>query len=374
MFLKINRSEFLKNLRIVEKAIGENKIRPILSCVYMRTEGNKLWFCGTNLELTIKTKMESEVFEEGRLVFQPQLIEEYIKEISDEFITLKTVDEILLIETEDSSSEFAVMDVEEYPTISNENIEETEKCLTIKGNELLDVFEKVKFSAAASADNLSINCIRIDMSEKVARFISTDTYRLTYLIKEVESDSKMSVSVPLNTVDAITKLLKSDSIEPINISKRDNKIYFVSGEVEIISRTIELAFPNYEGILSGSLYNKTMVTTNEDVLKIFKRVLIFVKNNVESKNGAIFKFSNGRMIINGVSDIAKINEDSEVNYSGEELKISLNVKFLLEFLQNLEKDDIITLEFKESNNSVRLTSKNNEDYIYVVMPLALKDI
>lgn len=374
MFLKINRSEFLKNLRIVEKAIGENKIRPILSCVYMRTEGNKLWFCGTNLELTIKTKMESEVFEEGRLVFQPQLIEEYIKEISDEFITLKTVDEVLLIETEDSSSEFAVMDVEEYPTISNENIEETEKCLTIKGNELLDVFEKVKFSAAASADNLSINCIRIDMSEKVARFISTDTYRLTYLIKEVESDSKMSVSVPLNTVDAITKLLKSDSIEPINISKRDNKIYFVSGEVEIISRTIELAFPNYGGILSGSLYNKTMVTNNEDVLKIFKRVLIFVKNNVESKNGAIFKFSNGRMIINGVSDIAKINEDSEVNYSGEELKISLNVKFLLEFLQNLEKDDIITLEFKESNSSVRLTSKNNEDYIYVVMPLALKDI
>lgn len=374
MFLKINRSEFLKNLRIVEKAIGENKIRPILSCVYMRTEGTKLWFCGTNLELTIKTKMESEVFEEGRLVFQPQLIEEYIKEISDEFITLKTEDEILLIETEDSSSEFAVMDVEEYPTISNVNIEETEKCLTIKGNELLDVFEKVKFSAAASADNLSINCIRIDMSEKVARFISTDTYRLTYLIKEVESDSKMSVSVPLNTVDAITKLLKSDSMDPINISKRDNKIYFVSGDVEIISRTIELAFPNYEGILSGSLYNKTMVTTNEDVLKIFKRVLIFVKNNVESKNGAIFKFSNGRMIINGVSDIAKINEDSEVSYSGEELKISLNVKFLLEFLQNLEKEDTITLEFKESNSSVRLTSKNNEDYIYVVMPLALKDI
>lgn len=212
------------------------------------------------------------------------------------------------------------------------------------------------------------------MSDKVARFISTDTYRLTYLMKEVESDSKLSVSIPLNTVDAITKLLKNDSEEIINISKRDNKIYFTLGEVEIISRIIELAFPNYEGILSGSLYNKTMITTNEDILKILKRVLIFVKNNVESKNGAVFKFLNNRMIINGVNDIAKINEDSEINFSGEDLKISLNVKFLLEFLQNLEKDDIITLEFKESNSSVRLTSKNNEDYIYVVMPLALKDI
>lgn len=374
MFLKVNRSEFLKNLRIVEKAIGENKIRPILSCVYMRTEGNKLWFCGTNLELTIKTKIESEVVEEGRLVFQPQLIDEYIKEISDEFITLKTKDEILVIETEDSSSEFAIMDVDEYPTISNTNIDKTEKCFSIQGNELLNIFEKVKFSAAASTDNLSINCIRIDLSDKIVRFISTDTYRLTYLIKDVESDSKMSISVPLNTVDAITKLLRSDSIEPVNISKRDNKIYFISGQVEIISRTIELAFPNYEGILSGSLYNKTMITANEDVLKIFKRVLIFVKNNNESKNGAIFKFTDGRMIINGVNDIAKINEDSKVNFSGEDLKISLNVKFLLEFLQNLERDDVITLEFKESNSSVRLTSKNNKDYIYVVMPLALKDI
>ncbi|MFK4784729.1 DNA polymerase III subunit beta [Fusobacterium sp. MFO224] len=374
MFLKVNRSEFLKNLRIVEKAIGENKIRPILSCVYVRTEGNKLLFCGTNLELTIKTKMEGEVFEEGRIVFQPQLIDEYIKEISDEFVTLKTDGDILVIETEDSSSEFAIMDVEEYPTISETNIDESEKCLSIKENELLNIFGKVKFSAAASADNLSINCIRIDMSDKVARFISTDTYRLTYLMKEVESDSKLSVSVPLNTVDAITKLLKNDSEEIINISKRDNKIYFTLGEVEIISRIIELAFPNYEGILSGSLYNKTMITTNDDILKILKRVLIFVKNNVESKNGAVFKFLNNRMIINGVNDIAKINEDSEINFSGEDLKISLNVKFLLEFLQNLEKDDIITLEFKESNSSVRLTSKNNEDYIYVVMPLALKDI
>lgn len=373
MFLKVNKNEFLKKLRIVEKAVGENKIRPILSCVHLKAEGEDLYFGGTNLELTIKTKMKSEIFENGEVVFQPQLIDEYVKEISEEFILLKTEEDNLIIETEDSSSEFSIMNREEYPLIPKINLQEDEKYFAMKGIDLLDVFEKVKFSAASSSDNLAINCIRIDLSDRILRFISTDTYRLTYLIKEVESNSNLSLSIPLNTVEAITKLLKSDFFDSITISKKDNKIYFVSGDLEIVSRIIELPFPNYEGILSGALYNKTMVMKNEDVLKILKRVFIFVKNNSESKYGGIFRFESDKIFINGVSDIAKINEFSETKFSGEELKISLNVKFLIDFLQNLEKEDIITFEFKESNSSVRLTSKNNENYIYVVMPLALKD-
>ena len=70
MILKVNRLEFLKKIKIVEKAINENKIWPIISYVYMETRENRLWFCGTNLELTISTHMECDVIAEGKAVFQ----------------------------------------------------------------------------------------------------------------------------------------------------------------------------------------------------------------------------------------------------------------------------------------------------------------
>ena len=88
MIVKVNRGEFLKKLRTVEKAVTENKIKPIISCVYLETRDNNLFFCGTNLELTITSAMECEILEKGKMVFQPQLIDEYVKELSDDIILL----------------------------------------------------------------------------------------------------------------------------------------------------------------------------------------------------------------------------------------------------------------------------------------------
>ena len=84
MILKVDRVEFLKKIKIVNKAISENKIRPIISYVYLETIEDKLWFCGTNLELTISTEMECEILEGGKAVFQHNLVEEYLKEIKDD--------------------------------------------------------------------------------------------------------------------------------------------------------------------------------------------------------------------------------------------------------------------------------------------------
>lgn len=374
MIVKVNRGEFLKKLRTVEKAVTENKIKPIISCVYLEIKDeNTLFFCGTNLELTITSAMECEVVEKGKVVFQPQLIDEYVKELSDDIILLKAEDSTLVIETADSSSEFALMNAEEFPMLAHRDNSNSKFCFTIPSKELLETFEKVKFSASGSSDNLSLNCIRLDMQDKIARFVSTDTYRLTYLVKEVESDCDIQVSIPLNTVEAITKLLRSEDLKDINVSVKENHIYFISDNTEIVSRTIELPFPNYGGILGTAQYNKKMIIKADDIMKILRRIQIFVRSNMDSKFGAIFEFSENNMLVRGVSSVAKIKEELNVDYKGDDLKISLNVKFLLEFLQNFDKEEDIVVELKESNSSVRIASVNNENYIYVVMPLALKD-
>ena len=132
MIVKVNRGEFLKKLRTVEKAVSENKIKPIISCVYLEAkEENTLFFCGTNLELTITSTMESEVLEKGKIVFQPQIIDEYVKELSDDVILLKSEDSTLIIETGDSSSEFSLMNADEFPMAAGKNNALAKYCFTI---------------------------------------------------------------------------------------------------------------------------------------------------------------------------------------------------------------------------------------------------
>ncbi|STO31580.1 DNA polymerase III subunit beta [Fusobacterium necrogenes] len=376
MKIRIQRIEFLKRLRIIEKTINENKIKPIISCAYIETRGDNLFFCGTNLETTITTEMQcKEIIEAGKLVFQYQLIEEYLKELKDDTVIFSEIDGNLLIESSDSSSEFSLMNAEDFPKILvNENFSEKIEEFKINSIELAEIFEKIKYAASPSSDNLSINCIRLESEDNRLKFITTDTYRLVYLEKELERiKSKIEVSIPLNTVEALTKLLRSIESTEITFYFINRQIFFKTPDVLIVSRIIDMAFPNYKGILLNNNYNKKLTINAEIFMKILKRITIFVRNNNETKYGATFYFNGKEMQVHGVNEVAKINEELVVNYEGENMKIALNTKFLSDFIQNLNKSKDITLEFVASNSSVKIKENDVEDYLYILMPLALKE-
>ncbi|MGO5426752.1 DNA polymerase III subunit beta [Fusobacterium mortiferum] len=376
MKIQIERIEFLKRLKVVEKTITENKIKPIISCAYIETRGDNLFFCGTNLETTITTEMKcKEVIESGKIVFQHQLVEEYLKELKDEFVVFSEIDGNLVIESSDSSSEFSLMNVEDFPKILvDEDFSQKEEIFKINSIELAEILEKVKYAASSSSDNLSINCVRMENENKKLKFITTDTYRLVYLEKEIEKiNENIDVSIPLNTVEALTKLLRSIESTDISFYFINRQIFFKMKEVLVISRIIDMSFPNYKGILGNNSYNKKLTINAEVFLKMLKRITIFVRNNNETKYGATFYLEKKEMQVHGVNEVAKINEVLEVNYEGENIKIALNTKFLSDFVQTLNKNKDITLEFIASNSSVKIKEEEANDYLYVLMPLALKD-
>nr|WP_307775779.1 DNA polymerase III subunit beta [uncultured Cetobacterium sp.] len=267
------------------------------------------------------------------------------------------------------------MNADEFPRIQDERLEDEEYQFNFKKIDLADSFDKVKFSASLSNDNLSINCIRMEIEDNIIKFISTDTYRLTYLENKYEgSKETFKVSIPINTIDAISKLLRNGNEEEISFTQKNKQLYFKLGNIYIVSRVIDLQFPNYKAILDASGYNKKLKIDKIEFEKMLKRIQIFVKNNSESKFGAIFTLSDKQIEIEGVGEIAKAKEISEVDYQGEPLKISLNVKFLLEFAQWGDRTNPeVTLEFTTSNSAVRMRNANEDNYTYIVMPLALKD-
>lgn len=381
MHIKVNRQNFLTAIRIVEKSIKDNKIKPILSCVYAKVKDNKVYFTGTNLDTTIKTSIDvNEVIREGEVAFSPSIIDEYLKEIKDEFVVLRVENgNILFIETEDSTTEYDVFTTEDYPnTFENINLNENNFKFEMSSQELVEIFEKVLFSAD-TPDNIAMNCIRIESNNKTLNFVSTNTYRLTYLKKDVEKEiNDFAVSVPADTISSIVKIVKGLDNELIKIYKEDAHLYFKYKETTIITKLIELRFPNYADILSNITYDKKLSINNETFTNLLKRVLIFSRSNMESKYSSTYQFKHGdngesKLIISALNDIARINEELNISFEGEDLKISLNSKYLLEFIQNIPKEKELVLEFMYANSAVKVYEKDNENYIYILMPLALRD-
>lgn len=375
MHIKVNRVNFLTAMRIVEKAIKENKIRPILSCVYIKVKDDRLNFCGTNLENTIKTSIAiEEIIEGGEIAFYYSMMDEYLKEMKEEVITLRVENNSeLFIETEDSTTEFAVLSAEDYPnTFDNISLNENNLKFEMSNIELIDIFEKVIF-AADTPDNIAMSCVRIENVLKHLHFVATNTYRLAFLKKEMDKDvGDFAISVPAEAINSLIKILKGLEEDKVKIYQEQSHLYFMYKDIIIITKLVELRFPDYIKILTNSTYDKKLTISAEKFISILKRVSIFSRSNNEAKYATTYSFEGNKMVVSALNDIAKINEQTDVDFSGEDLKISLNVKFMLDFLQNIPKEKELEIEFMYSNSSVKVYEKDREDYLYILMPLALR--
>lgn len=373
LYIIVDRKSLLKAITIVENAVTENKIREVLSGIYIETHEGKAILRGTDLELSINTEIEAQIEEEGKIVIKHKLIEEFLKQISDEKITLIEENGKLVIKASSTNTEFSLYDSENFPVQSKlengvEYVFEKEK--------LLNDIENVKISASPNPENLAVNCIRMEIEEDKLKLISSDTYRLTYIEENLDDAQKgkenLSLSIPLKTIDGLIKIMKLIDEENITVKSDGSKVFFQFSNVEILTRTIDLQFPDYKSILNNSQHNKKILLNTKDFLSVLRRTAIFVRDNKEAKNGGIFNFANNKLLLTGTSENAQIKEEIVTIQEGGDLKISLNVRFLLDYISTIE-GKVTVLELLNNKSSVIVKDEDNNKSLYFTMPLALRE-
>ncbi len=371
--VEVDRKELLKAIQVVENAVSENKIREVLSGIYIEAIGSRIILKGTDLELSINTEISGNVISEGKIVIKHKLIEEFLKQILDEKIELMEEQGKLTIKTESANTEFSLYDSENFPVQSKFELGVE---YTFNKNKLLTYIENVKISASTEPENLAVNCIRFEIEENKLKLISSDTYRLTYIEEELEENEKnkegLSVSIPLKTIDGLIKIMRLIDENDIVFKSDGTRVFFKFSNIEILTRVIELQFPDYKSILKSAQHDKKILLNTKDFLSVLKRALIFVRDNKDSKNGGIFNFENNKLILTGISENAKIKEELSTIHEGDNLKISLNVKFLLDYISILE-GKVTELKLMNSKSSVLVKDEENSKSLYFTMPLALRE-
>ncbi len=112
-------------------------------------------------------------------------------------------------------------------------------------------------AAAQTSDNLSVHCVRMEIKNRILKIVSSDTYRLAYceaeLGEEAGFDTEIKVSIPLKTIDSMVKILKNIDGTMINIRYEGTQIFFRIAEVSILSRVIDLEFPDNQEFNQGDI-------------------------------------------------------------------------------------------------------------------------
>jgi DNA polymerase-3 subunit beta len=79
----------------------------------------------------------------------------------------------------------------------------------------------------------------------------------------------------------------------------------------------------------------------------------------------------GALVLSAAShDLGEAEESLSVQYSGEEVSIGFNSRYVLEALAPIEKDDIL-FEFKDSLSPGVVKGVEEEGYSCVIMPMRI---
>lgn len=373
MNIVVNRHELLRNFQIVDLAAVNDKAEYAKSGLLLEAKDNKLVFKLNGDGLYITTEMDCIVKEEGTVNIRHLVIQDFLKQLEDEEIEIVVKDNSLSVITpSEIETAFAILEM------SNENnipSLQSDVKFTFNRLSLLENLEKVKFAAAIRPEQEYLNCVRLEIVNNILKLIATDSFRLMYFEQAVEinTNSELKVNIPLKTVDSLIKMLKMIEEDNIEIISEGVRLVFCVGKVLLYSKVVEQDFPTYESIFVALNGNKELIIELNSFKQLLKRLQVFEKQ--EKNTNVIFEINKNKLTASIKNQASKFKESIGIVYDDEEkIRISLTVKYILEFLNTLKNETALIIKMENSDRKpVAMYVRNeNEKMYYFLMPTRIQ--
>ena len=362
--------EFLRKVKDeeVENAITDDS----KGGIYIETtEDNKLEFKAIGYNLFIKCYCDAFIINEGKILIKHKLIEEFLRKVKDEEVEIKEENKKIKLITSDSVSNYSLIEYEQTQDIDIINGVE----YTLDKKTLLENIENTQFAASSDIEKPKINCIKFDVEEKTLKLVATDSYRLMYReveILENDTNENISVSIPLKITQALLKIFRETTLNKVIFRSEGTRVLFKLDDIEVITKVTELQFPDYVGILNNVKVDKKVKINKSDLHTALEKVQIFVRDKKEKKDVAEFLFTGDKLRISGFGEYGSTSSDVLIVKDCPDIKIYLNVKFIIEYLASVKNADILEINMSDEISAVLIKEDGNKNNnVYLTMPLKI---
>ena len=363
----VNRREFLKRIQIVENALLDDKTNSSNSGILVETTNNKIVLKGLGDGLFIKAELECEVKEKGEFIIRHKLMEEFLKQLDQETIEIKEKAGKINISSGKSDSDFSIY---EYEKRNEPKVSEIGSEYEFNKEDILNDIEKVKFAASLNVEKISVNCIRLELEDKLLKLVSSDSHRLIYLNRSFENEEaeSLGISLPLRAVNGLIKIMKQLEEEKVKFKTDGSRAEFKFKDVEILTKLVEIQYPPYKSLINNVKKNKKALINVKEFISVLNRISVFVKDNTDKRYVAIFEFKDNKLEIQGRNDLATSTEQINTIYEGEQLRIALNVKYILDYLQTIQSNKMLEIKMYDQRQPVLMNVEDDDTSIYLIAP------
>lgn len=365
MEFTIQKTEFLRGLRIAQSIADRKSTMPMLANVLLRAIGtDKLLVAATDLNVSVSAELASANRNDGGLTLSAKALHEIIVNMPGEEISLRRAENNWAeIKAGKVSYRLVGMPDRDFPRVpDHREVDYAEVNATF----FREMIERTLFSVCNDETRFHLNGVLFESDGEIAKMVSTDGHRLALIERELKGAPPLTsgIIIPKKGLVEIKRLL--EGANSCRLAVKTPYIFVAVEGLALAIKLIDSQFPPYDQVIPKD-HERRVVVDRLLLLNALKRAQLMSSET----RGVKFSLREGTVLLTCDNpDMGEVREELDADYSGEEMSIGFNGKYVVEFL-NAMSDDQIAFELKGELDPGLIRPISGEEYLGVVMPMRI---
>lgn len=366
MKFSVNREALLRPLQQVAGVVERRQTLPVLANILMRVADGELAMTGTDLEVELIGRVPVNSAEAGEITVPARKMVDICREIPEKAdIEFMLTENRVEIRSGRFRSTLATLPAVDFPSVDHASPDLTAEVDSKGFKKLLD---RTAFAMAQQDVRYFLNGMLVEVGGGHLRSVATDGHRLA-LCDLAQSDldgEQRQVIVPRKGVIEIQRLLQ-ELDDKVSLSIGQNHLCATSPMFTLTTKLVDGKFPDYERVIPKD-GDKIVLADKQELRQALSRTAILSN---EKFRGIRVALATGQLQLSANNpEQEEAEETVSVDYEGDGLEVGFNVSYLQDVL-NVIDNERVKITLHDANSSAVLEDPDQEDAIYVVMPMKL---
>ena len=186
MKLVVSKSNLLRGVNIVSKAVPTRTTMAILECILIDASTNEIKLMANDLELGIETKIEGDILERGIIALDAKFFAEVVRKLPDSDVTIETDSNLkTIISCEKAKFDIVGKSGDDFSRIP---FIEKNDSIVMSQFTLKEVIRQTIFSISDNDNNKLMTGELFEINENQLKVVSLDGHRISIRYIELKNN------------------------------------------------------------------------------------------------------------------------------------------------------------------------------------------
>lgn len=367
MQLTCQRNSLTAAFQTVAGVVPARTPKDILKNVKLQVGGGKATLIGNDSEIGMRCDVPDVQSESrGEALLPTARVLAVLRELADDVVKLEVTGDATWIRCGYSEFRLSAEDPADFPPVATFDDQDY---FVVSAGALRTMIRRTIFATDSESTRYALGGIQMELGAEKLTLAATDSRRLAVVSTACSLVGSPAIPatapvIPSKAMGLIEKSL-GDGTGEVHIALHQNDVVVRCQGTTIASQLVQGRFPDYRKVVPESC-NSTIDMVVAPFHSAVRQAMIVTN---EESRGVDFTFADGKLKLSSkAADIGQSTVEMPISYSGEEMTITFDPRYVADFLKVL--DGGTQFHLKLISHDDRATFATDDNYTYVVMPLA----